>query len=139
MVMPSKSTHRKSKNLFVLGFYEFLVNLEGKILRFVKLQCGLGQANKDPRFFKLSPRDQDYAHLLSIVLGYLRSPLKSLRSPQDLGKEVSDPHLPSLVRIDISKIFCLPGSTVLLHQRCVFRVEVLVNPYSKAVEGLGTI
>ena len=132
MVMPSKSTHRKFKNLFVLGFYEFLVNLEGKILRFVKLQCGLGQANKDPRFFKLTPRNQDYAHLLSIVLGYLRS-------PQDLDKEVSDPHLPSLVRIDISKIFCLPGSTVLLHQRCVFRVEVLVNPYSKAVEGLGTI
>ena len=46
------------KNLFVLGLYEFLVNLESKILWFilVKSHCGLGKANKDTRLFKLTLR-----------------------------------------------------------------------------------
>ena len=56
--MPSKITHRIFKNLFVLVFYEFLVNLEIKILWFVlvKSHCGLGKTNKDTRLFKLTLR-----------------------------------------------------------------------------------
>ena len=60
MVLPSKSMFSQDfkKNLFVLGLYEFLVNLESKILWFilVKSHCGLGKANKDTRLFKLTLR-----------------------------------------------------------------------------------
>ena len=69
---------------------------------------------------------QDQAHILCLVLGYLRSPLKSPRFPKDLAKYASDRYLPSLVCIARhslhflkNQIFVHEKKIILLHNRSI--------------------